>query len=310
MPTLMKGNKWNERKDALDRKGNPIVQYPVWVEVKHDEIRCEVAVLGEIGALEVQYLSYAGKPLANMRQFDGAFKTLFLNTGLRLFDLGFEANGNFNDSYRWVRSTRGIPADLLGCKHRFFLFDLPERADLHLVGRLEHMSGAVTRWKLARYLDHPDAPPLERAEGWFCSSATEVDARFLEVRERGLEGLMVKQFGHKYSPGKRTDAWLKMKPENDADGVISELHEAVCGVDQPELGLRAGDHLGRIGSVTVRLEDGSEASPHGIPHALGVDMYLNPQVYLYQWCEFKYMERDRQGGYRHPTFNRLREAKK
>jgi hypothetical protein len=38
-------------------------------------------------------------------------------------------------------------------------------------------------------------------------------------------------------------------------------------------------------------------------------MYANPEQYIGQWCEFKFMERDRAGGYRHPSLVRLREAK-
>ena len=119
---------------------------------------------------------------------------------------------------------------------------------------------------------------------------------------------MVKSLDHVYERGARIYGWLKYKPEEDADGVITELHEAICGKDQPHLGLRKGDRLGRIGSVTVRMADGSTASPHGIAFPLGRDMFDHPEKYIGQWCEFKYMEIDRQGGYRHPTFHRLREA--
>ena len=108
---------------------------------------------------------------------------------------------------------------------------------------------------------------------------------------------------------KRSWNWYKLKPEDTHDGKIIGLHEAVCGKDQPELGLSKGDMLGRIGSVTVRLEDGTTATPHGIPFALGEEMLNNPTYYLDRWVEFTCMERDRQGGYRHPIFKRIREDK-
>lgn len=296
MAELMKGHVWAERKDAVDRKGNPIVTYPVYAEVKHDEIRCHVIV----DAYSVQFLSYSGKPLANMQEFAHLFVGLSKDTGYNEFDCGFEVNGNFNDSYRWVRSTKALPTDLKDkpCTIQFYLFDLPE-SECQFHAR-----------NLQRYAVVDEAGTwLSVPKGEVCPTEACVDAAYTRARAAGEEGLMIKQFGHTYQRGKRTDGWLKMKPENDADGVVIALHEAVCGKDQPDLGLMAGDPLGRTGSVTIRMPDGSEASPHGIPHDLGVEMHMNPQAYIGQWAEFNYMERDRQGGYRHPTWGRLREAK-
>lgn len=298
MAALMKGNCWKDRRDAKRRDGSPVVTYPVWVETKHDEIRCHVIV----DEVAVHFLSYAGKPLANMQRFAETFITLSRGTGYKEFDVGFEVNGNFNDSYRWVRSTRGVPADLVQADCTFYWFGLPE-----LRGTTMRMQRTALRevqdYAVGWCTIHTVLPNAVEAH-----SEAEVDALFTTARSIGDEGVMVKQPDMLYER-KRTDGWLKMKPEDDADGVITDLHEAVCGVDQPELGLKAGDPLGRIGSVTVRMPDGSTAAPHGIPHDLGTEMHLNPQAYIGEWCEFKYMERDRQGGYRHPTFHRLREAK-
>lgn len=303
MPDLMKGHVWHERKDAVDRKGNPIVTYPVYVEDKHDEIRCHVRVNApaEKWGVDVTFLSFAGKPLANMERFDQTFRELARGTGYLEFDLGFEVNGNFNDSYRWVRSTKGVPVDLKDAKFKFFVFGLP--------GCSSTVHDQLTeRILVAAYAKDWISCPIEVPFFTTAANAEQVDTYFNYARERGLEGVMVKQPNALYQR-KRTDGWLKMKPEAEADGVIIELLEAHASVDDPERGVRAGDPLGRIGSVRVRMPDGSEACPHGIAHDLGVEMYLNPQAYMGEWCEFKYMERDRQGGYRHPTFNRLREAK-
>ncbi len=305
MPELMKGNVWKDRRDAKDRKGNPVVTYPVYVEDKHDEIRCHVKVSepAEKWGCDVLFLSYAGKPLANMERFEQTFRTLARGTGYREFDLGFEVNGNFNDSYRWVRSTKGIPADLKDATFKFLVFGLPEFAGNDTVRQQLSKREDVVKYA-ADWVSVPFYMP--RISG--ALDAAEVEYEFNHARKRGLEGVMVKQPDHLYER-KRTDGWLKMKPEDDADGVIVELTEATATVADPERGVAVGDPLGRIGSVRVRMEDGSEACPHGIAHGLGADMHHNPEKYIGQWCEFKFMERDRQGGYRHPTFHRLREAK-
>lgn len=303
MPQLMKGNCWSERCDANDRKGNPIVTYPVMVEDKHDEIRCHVLVdLTNPHDRRIKFLSYAGKPLANMDRFCKLFSDLAKGTGYTEFDMGFECNGNFNDSYRWVRSTKGVPDDLKDATFRFFVFGLPGMGEDTLAHQL------LRRVEVANYANDWCSVPVLVPHYIVCENQFEVDLAFHAARQRGLEGVMVKQLYALYQR-KRTDGWLKMKPEDDADGVIIALHEAVCGTDQPELGLKVGDKLGRIGSVTIRMVDGSEASPHGIPHELGRAMLADPSSYLNHWAEMKYMERDRQGGYRHPTFHRLREAK-
>lgn len=302
MPQLMKGNCWHERCDAKDRKGNPIVKYPVYVEDKHDEIRCHVLVdLTNPHDHRIKFLSYAGKPLANMDRFCKLFSDLAKGTGYTEFDMGFECNGNFNDSYRWVRSTKGVPDDLKDATFKFFVFGLPTLG-------LTLFKQKVEREAVAAYAKDWVSTPVLTPEVVLCDNAHDVENAFLNARARGLEGVMVKQPFALYER-KRTDGWLKMKPENDADGAITALHEAVCGTDQPELGLKVGDKLGRIGSATIRMEDGSEAAPHGIPHGLGRAMLDHPENYIGQWVTMKYMERDRQGGYRHPTFHRLREAK-
>lgn len=303
MPELMKGHTWAERCDAKKRNGDPVVTYPVYVEDKHDEIRCHVYVLHDERGYpdDVMFLSYAGKPLANLERFTTMFCTLSKGTGFKEFDMGFECNGNFNDSYRWVRSTKGVPGDLTDSTFKFYVFGLPEK-NVPLYRQMQH------RLEVAAYAKDWVSVPVLVPFFQTATSPAEVEEMFLNARSRGREGVMVKQPMALYER-KRTDGWLKMKPESEADGRIVELIEATATVADPERGIAVGDPLGRIGSVRVRMEDGSEACPHGIAHDLGRNMYKNPLKYYDEWCEFSYMERDRQGGYRHPVFRRLREAK-
>ena len=284
MPELMKGNTWRDRAHKMS--------YPAWVEIKHDEIRCHVIVDSE--ACTVKYLSYAGKPLHNMSRFDARWLALAKLTGVLEYDTGFEVNGNYNDSYRWVRSSKGVPPDLVDVRRTFLLFDLPTYTSEPFKERKN------LRQEIVSQAESIDFYNLHLPLGALATSAASIDQMFVTVRDLGYEGLMVKSLEHTYKRGKRTDGWLKVKPENDADGIITALHEAVSEDGVP---------LGRTGSVTLRVEDGSAASPHGIAHDLGRDMHAHPEKYLGRWAEFKYMERDRQGGYRHPVFHRLREDK-
>lgn len=296
MPHLMKGQVWGEHKHKL--------VYPVLAEVKYDEIRCHVR--REPYTTNVEFLSYSGKPLCNMECWAedfGAFMQMFCIDSL---DLGIEVNGNFNDSYRWVRSSKGIPKEKFDKKTgktapaldvsmvRFILFDLPDLISRPFYSR--KLTRDVTATQALAY-----SIPITVPEGRECANEAEVDAYFIEVRERGFEGLMVKGYeGRYHTVPERTDQWLKMKPEDTVDGKITGINQAFAEDGTPH---------NRAGSVDVICEDGSTASPSGIEWGLGRDMLENPGKYIGQWIEFKFMERDRQGGYRHPSYVRFREAK-
>lgn len=285
MTQLMKGHTWKKRKHTMT--------YPALAECKHDEIRCHVIVNPQ--NYDVVYLSYAEKMLHNMLQFNRMWVEISMASGIYEFDTGFEVGGSFDKSYRWVRSSKkGIPEDCKNDPCKFYLFDLPSFKECPFTHRNAERSRVYAQ---AQHLGYHE---IRVPAGVMVEDEAEVEEFFLGVRKDGLEGLMVKSLTHMYERGKRTNGWLKVKPEEDADGVIIGLTEAIS---------EEGEPLGRIGSVHVRVEDGSFAKPSGIEHGLGIDMYENPNKYLAQWCEFKFMERDRQGGYRHPTWHRLREAK-
>lgn len=287
MAYLMKGKHWSER-DKFRKK----LEYPVFVEPKIDEIRCRVSVRGS----EVLFLSYAEKPLHNLQAYVDDFRRLSQWSGYTEFDCGILCNGNFNDSYRYVRSSKGLPSDLVGAPLQFYLFDLPT----------SHSPYEGRRIACASVASHAHTTlglNMAVVTMYRCNTEEQVESAYTEYRKLRCEGAMVKNPRAYYQIGKRSQDWLKMKPEETADGVIVKIHQATSIVGEP---------LGRAGSVTVRLEDGSYATPHGIPHTLGVELWENQCKYLIeqdQWVEFAYMERDRQGGYRHPTFRRLRDAK-
>lgn len=280
---LMKGHKWRDKKHKMT--------YPAWAEVKTDEIRCRVVVTPQGAEWPVTFLSFAEKPLHNLERFAVWFRELAAATGIMEFDTGFHAS-TFDNSYRWVRSSKGLKDDIDQSNPTFILFDLPTHSGT-FQARCEARQNVAC---LAVGLGYSVAVP----DGYWVNSEAEVDHLFTKAREAGLEGLMVKSLDHLYERGKRINGWLKVKPEDDADGRIIAINRAVAEDGTPH---------NRAGSVTVELDDGSIAQPAGLVHALAEDMWKHPEKYIGQWCEFVYMERDRQGGYRHPSFRRLREAK-
>ena len=286
------------------------LKFPLWGEQKHDEIRCRVLYMpgSDIGLFEpwVKYESYAGGTLYNMEEFTPKFMAYFNDprTVYRELDIGIEVNGNFNDSYRWVRSSRGKPTEKLDKKTgkvapalyshmvQIILFDLPESKAAfsnRLVARIGERHRLCVHGIKASI---PIGQELLRDE--------DIDRWFLACRNNGLEGAMYKEYDHKYRRGKAVGGWFKMKPSDTIDGVVTGVNQAVSDSGVP---------LDRAGSVNVRMADGSTASPAGFQHKLAYLIWQNPGLYIGQWLEFDYMERDRAGGYRHPTFKRFREAK-
>jgi DNA ligase-1 len=67
------------------------------------------------------------------------------------------------------------------------------------------------RERRARLEALPLVPGVERAPYQFVRGETAVEAAFLQSRQRGNEGLMAKDPGSIYLPGRRGFSWLKLK---------------------------------------------------------------------------------------------------
>lgn len=297
MAQLMKGETFADACKLV--RGQPRFQYPVMVEAKADEIRCRVYKSGG----EILFESYAEKPLHNMQLWAEAFKLVLKQMQVTELDVGILVNGNFNDSYRWGRSAKGYPQEKLDKKTgkvapaldtgmvQFIVFDVPESPDQY-IDRMIVADFAAS--SLRQYGVNATRP--ERA---MCSSYIDVMYIYAALRAKGYEGAMAKTLDHVYAR-RRTFDWMKIKPKETFDGRITGFNEAVS---------ETGDPLGRVGSINVECADGSTASPAGIAHGLGRTLWEDQAKYVGQWIEFSCMERDRQGGYRHPIYNRFREDK-
>lgn len=280
---LMKGEKFSTH-------GHKLV-YPVAYEIKRDDIRVHVVL--EDG--EIKYYSYAGKPLYNLEVYSDALSTVLGLHGLTELDCGIIVNGEFTATKRYVRSHK-VPADLVSATLTLWVYDIPE-SDYPYRIRKQLISTLVSN--MQSELDGCDNLYVCTPNSRTIYSEADLYDKFNAVRALGHEGLMVKTLNHTYKRG-RGAAWIKMKPSDDADGVILGFKEAVS---------KEGVPLGRAGSVHVKVDEGSEAWPAGLDHVLAEDMWQNPNKYIGQWCEFTYMERDTLGGYRHPAWGRLRDAK-
>lgn len=302
MPELMKGHHWSDR-FTTDRKTKQQVlrfEYPVYVEPKIDDIRVHFKMVFDHVTkrpLFTEALSYAGKPLHNLELVAAKVHDILLRNGLTELDCGFECHGNFNDSYRYVRS-KAVPEDLEGKPVKLILFDAPDLAERTYVERRTLIEYLGMQLRTMHGLNA--LPPAQ----YLASTEEQVDRLYRVFRDSGFEGAMAKLPNSVYERGKRTYSWLKMKPEETYDGKIVRINRAHALDGTPH---------DRAGSITVEVDlpngDTATADPSGLGHSLAADMWDNPGKYLGQWVEFRCMERDRAGGFRHPIFIRLREAK-
>lgn len=131
----------------------------------------------------------------------------------------------------------------------------------------------------------------------------ELDALYRQKREEGHEGLVVKDPQGIYKRGKKS-GWWKLKPENEADGVVVGLNWGTPGLANE----------GKVIGFEVLLESGRVVSANNISQVLmeeftaevkrQEDEEVNP---YHGWqCQIKYMEETPDGSLRHPSFDKWR----
>ena len=132
----------------------------------------------------------------------------------------------------------------------------------------------------------------------------ELDALYRQKREEGHEGLVVKDPQGIYKRGKKS-GWWKLKPENEADGVVTGL---VWGTEG-----KANE--GKVIGFEVLLESGRVVNATNISRTLMDEFTLavktqelngDDSAYIGWACQIKYMEETPDGSLRHPSFDKWR----
>ena len=144
-------------------------------------------------------------------------------------------------------------------------------------------------------------------------------ALYALAEQQNLEGVVAKQKGSLYYPGKRTKDWLKIKNLKDDDFVVCGYIEKQDHLISIVLGQYRGGSLLYKGHATMGVSRGdfSVISRHprierplfeSYPETKsGNDraIWLHPDLV----CTVAYMERTESGGLRHPVFKGLRADK-
>ena len=134
-------------------------------------------------------------------------------------------------------------------------------------------------------------------------------AFFEGIKERAVEGMVAKHLESPYLPGRRTEAWTKIKETQVAlcliVGLVLELGEVRSLVVAADLG-EGLVSVGRVGSglnTRSRAELLARAVPRETPlvPCEGDAMWIEPGLY----CKVGYLERTEGGNLRAPVFQEL-----
>jgi len=185
--------------EALERMGT----VKVWTEEKYDGVRCQLHHAGdriELFSRDLKETTAAFPELAEAAAkldhavlFDGEVLAHRDGRVLRFFELQHRLGRKVVDE----QLRKDVPVALV-------IFDL-----LSLDGRPLLDEPLQERRRLLETLEVKHPFLLARVEE--ASTADDLDRIFADTRERGNEGLMVKDPLSPYTPGRRGLAWLKLK---------------------------------------------------------------------------------------------------
>ena len=193
---------------------------------------------------------------------------------------------------------------------RFYVFDMlylngHSMLDLPLSDRKSLIPEVLEDLQISRYCDH-----IEGMGAALYNQAIEV----------GMEGVMAKKMDSTYTPGARTENWLKIKAVADVDALICGYTDSVNGgaaFGSLILGAREKDTLTYIGNCgsgfsedqrnellqsfeTYRTEKNPFAKK--LPLKGRKPNWMVPELI----CEVKYSEKTDKGLLRNPVFKRLK----
>jgi DNA ligase-1 len=290
---------------------------PLWLEEKYDGIRCQLHKVKARAALfsrdlhdiTAQFPDLAAEAAALPGDFiaDGELLAWRDGRALPFAELQKRLGRRGDDFFLGTEIPVSLSLyDLLWCDGRVLLKEpLRERRR-----RLEEVIP-------------PGHPKIQVAPITQASSALEIEAAFLRARERGNEGLMAKDPASAYTPGRRGQAWLKLKKAYATLDVVVVMVEYGHGKRRDVLSdytfaIRdpATDRLLTVGKAYSGLTDAEIATltAHFLEHTLEVKgrvRVVQPDVVLEVAFDSIQPSTRHQSGYalRFPRIARLRPDK-
>lgn len=312
-------------KKALDKAGYLIA------DIKYDGVRGNIVVDNTADSLWLSRVSKTIPALEHLNGFDSRWQRL-LKDDRWIFPDGFMLDGelmvkgvDFNTGSGLLRTKWSDPknfstncnplaSDFTKKKDKVSYQLDPEKLKVILYGAMTFdsmVSGETYEVMNLLMREHVKAcipvlnehfPEIEWciSESYEVYDYVELTALYEKARTDGHEGLVVKDPLGFYMRGKKSGYW-KMKPENEADGVIVGLNWGTPGLANE----------GKVIGFEVLLESGRVVSANNISQAL-MDEFTNTVniegegFYNGHACQVAYMEETPDGSLRHPSFTMFR----
>lgn len=324
-------------KKALDKAGYLIA------DIKYDGVRGNIVVDNTADSAWLSRVSKEIPALSHLNGFDKRWEML-LKDDRCIFPDGFMLDGelmvkgvDFNTGSgllrtKWLKASNhefdigGVPP-LKGSKVDFCLDPKKLKVILYGVMPFDSMVSGET-YEVMNLLmrEHVKAmlpvlrehfPEIEWdiSESYEVYDYVELTALYEKARADGHEGLVVKDPLGFYMRGKKSGYW-KMKPENEADGVIVGINWGTKGLANE----------GKVIGFEVLLESGRVVSANNIsqalmdeftekvkektlsdcgffsPYGIGDNDACTRNPYEGWQCQVNYMEETSDGSLRHPSF--------
>src|SRR5210317_101637 len=275
------------------------ITYPVYVEPKYDGMR----LIAITDADSTDFYTRTGKSVT----------TVSIDTQLALQDLYAQGTDIWRPKEKMV-----FDGELMGESFKetmeqarkkggsfengtFYVFDA---MPLEIFQGLKRTKRDKTPYKARRklladaYRYVKGSAGIELPPSYFCRNEDEVMTFYQSVRDRGLEGLIIKNPQGIYHPRRNRD-WMKIK---DAQSVDVPIVHAIEGT---------GKYEGMLGALVVDCE--------GVEVNIGTGFSDSDRATLWEsfnngWLndrliEVEYHERTPDGSLRHPRFKRFRDDK-
>lgn len=154
--------------------------------------------------------------------------------------------------------------------------------------------------QLARCIDSA-RDLIRHSQPVYVESDKDVQVEYAKFRERSLEGAMVKVVSEPWI-GKRSFAWLKMKPEETTDVIVSSLKKGT-GKYSKTLGALICHRVLKGGKL------GAQVQVSGMTDEQRALWWTMPKRIVGKMIEVAYHEATEIGKLRHPRFVRVRHDK-
>ena len=142
---------------------------------------------------------------------------------------------------------------------------------------------------------HYIGPHILKVPHMLLDSENGVHEFYADCRAAGYEGAVIKPYDYEYK-GTRSYDWMKMKPKENKDVIVTGLYEG------------KGKYKGQMGGVIVDFNSGNSVGG-GWSNKQREFFWKNPSLLIGQCIEVSYMELTDKGNFRHANFERIREDK-